>query len=54
MPRRTFLFISDGLTLFDLESNPVKKHNLFNEQPENVLKLKTLLQNRQRQVKHNR
>ena len=40
--------------LFDLERDPSEKHNLFNEQPENVLRLKKLLQNWQKEVKHKR
>ena len=40
--------------LFDLEHDPAEKNNLFNEQPENVLRLKTLLQNWQQEVKHKR
>jgi len=40
--------------LFDLENDPAEKNNLFNEQPENVRKLKMLLQNWQQEVKHKR
>jgi len=40
--------------LFDLERDPVEKNNLLNEQPENVLRLKKLLQNWEQQVKHER
>jgi arylsulfatase A-like enzyme len=40
--------------LFDLGRDPAEKHNLFDEQPENVRKLKTLLQNWEREVKHKR
>ena len=40
--------------LFDLERDPAEKNNLFNEQPENVLRLKTLLQNWEQEVKHKR
>jgi len=38
--------------LFDLEHDPAEKNNLLSEKPENVLKLKTLLQNWEQQVKH--
>jgi arylsulfatase A-like enzyme len=40
--------------LFDLESDPAEKNNLLNEQPENVLRLKTLLYNWEQEVKHKR
>jgi hypothetical protein len=40
--------------LFDLENDPAEKINLFDEQPENVLRLKKLLQNWEEQVKHKR
>ena len=40
--------------LFDLERDPAEKNNLLNEQPENVLRLKKLLQNWQQEVKHKR
>jgi arylsulfatase A-like enzyme len=40
--------------LFDLERDPVEKNNLLDEQPENVRKLKTLLQNWEQEVKHKR
>lgn len=40
--------------LFDLERDPAEKNNLMNEQPENVLRLKKLLQNWEEQVKHKR
>jgi N-acetylgalactosamine-6-sulfatase len=40
--------------LFDLENDPAEKNNLFDEQPENVLRLKKLLQNWEEQVKHKR
>jgi arylsulfatase A-like enzyme len=40
--------------LFNLERDPVEKNNLLNEQPENVRKLKTLLQNWEQQVKNTR
>jgi N-acetylgalactosamine-6-sulfatase len=40
--------------LFDLEHDPAEKNNLFNEQPENVLKLKTLLERWELEVKHKR
>jgi N-acetylgalactosamine-6-sulfatase len=40
--------------LFDLKSDPAEKNNLFDEQPENVRKLKTLLQNWEQEVKHKR
>lgn len=40
--------------LFDLKSDPAEKNNLLNEQPENVRKLKTLLQNWEQEVKHKR
>jgi hypothetical protein len=54
MTRRKFLKRSAGLDLFDLERDPAEKNNLFNDQPENVLRLKTLLQNWQQEVKHKR
>ncbi len=38
--------------LFDLEHDPAEKNNLLSEKPENVLRLKTLLQNWEQQVKH--
>ena len=40
--------------LFDLERDPAEKNNLFIEQPENVLRLKSLLHNWEQQVKHKR
>jgi arylsulfatase A-like enzyme len=40
--------------LFDLERDPAEKNNLFEEQPENVRRLKKLLQNWEQQVKHER
>ena len=40
--------------LFDLENDPAEKNNLFNEQPENLRRLKKLLQDWERQVKHKR
>ena len=40
--------------LFDLERDPAEKKNLLDDQPENVRKLKTLLQNWQQEVKHKR
>jgi len=40
--------------LFDLERDPAENNNLLNEQPENVLRLKTLLHNWEQQVKHKR
>jgi arylsulfatase A-like enzyme len=40
--------------LFDLESDPAEKHNLLNMQPDNVRKLKTLLQNWEQEVKPKR
>jgi arylsulfatase A-like enzyme len=40
--------------LFDLERDPAEKNDLCNEQPDNVRKLKTLLQNWEREVKHKR
>jgi N-acetylgalactosamine-6-sulfatase len=40
--------------LFDLQLDPAEKNNLFNDQPENVLRLKKLLQNWERQVKYKR
>jgi N-acetylgalactosamine-6-sulfatase len=40
--------------LFDLERDPAEKNNLFNDQPDNVLRLKTLLQNWEQEVKHKR
>ena len=40
--------------LFDLERDPAEKNNLFNDQPENVLRLKTLLHKWEQQVKHKR
>jgi N-acetylgalactosamine-6-sulfatase len=40
--------------LFDLERDPSEKNNLFNEQPDNVQRLKTLLQNWEQEVKHKR
>jgi N-acetylgalactosamine-6-sulfatase len=40
--------------LFDLERDPAEKNNLINEQPDNLRKLKTLLQNWEQQVKHKR
>lgn len=40
--------------LFNLESDPAEKNNLLNDQPENVRKLKALLQNWEQQVKHKR
>ncbi|HUT45657.1 MAG TPA: sulfatase-like hydrolase/transferase [Sedimentisphaerales bacterium] len=40
--------------LFDLQRDPAEKNNLLNDQPENVRKLKTLLQNWQQEVKHKR
>jgi len=54
MTRRKFLIRSEELDLFDLERDPAEKNNLFSEQPENVLRLKKLLQNWQQQVKHER
>jgi len=40
--------------LFDLEIDPAEKNNLLNKQPENVLRLKTLLQNWEKDVQHRR
>jgi arylsulfatase A-like enzyme len=40
--------------LFDLERDPAEKNNLLNDQPENVLRLKTLLQKWEQEVKHKR
>jgi N-acetylgalactosamine-6-sulfatase len=40
--------------LFDLERDPAEKNNLLNDQPENVRKLKTLLQSWEQEVKHKR
>jgi len=40
--------------LFDLERDPAEKNNLFNQQPDNVRKLKTLLRNWEQKVKHKR
>jgi len=40
--------------LFDLERDPAEKNNLSNNQPEDVRKLKTLLQNWEQEVKHKR
>jgi arylsulfatase A-like enzyme len=38
--------------LFDLKRDPAEKNNLLSEQPENVLRLKTLLKNWELEVKH--
>ena len=40
--------------LFDLERDPAEKNNLLNEQPANVLRLKTLLERWELEVKHKR
>lgn len=40
--------------LFDLERDPAEKNNHLNDQPENVLRLKSLLHNWEQQVKHKR
>ena len=40
--------------LFDLRQDPAEKNNLFDKQPEEVLRLKNLLKNWEQQVKHKR
>jgi arylsulfatase A-like enzyme len=40
--------------LFDLETDPAEKNNLFKEQPDNVHRLKTLLKNWEQEVKPKR
>ena len=40
--------------LFDLERDPAEKNDLLNDQPENVLRLKTLLERWELEVKHKR
>jgi arylsulfatase A-like enzyme len=40
--------------LFDLERDPAEKNNLLNKQPDNVQRLKTLLQNWEQEVKPKR
>jgi arylsulfatase A-like enzyme len=40
--------------LFDLERDLAEKNNLFKEQPENILRLRTLLQNWEKEVKPKR
>jgi N-acetylgalactosamine-6-sulfatase len=40
--------------LFDLEQDPAEKNNLLSEQKENVRRLKTLLENWEEEVKHER
>jgi hypothetical protein len=54
MTRRKFLIRSAELDFFDVERDPAEKNNLFNEQPDNIQKLKMLLQNWEQQVKHKR
>ena len=40
--------------LFDLERDPAEKNYLFNDQPKTALRLKTLFQKWEQEVKHKR